>query len=68
MELIAHQSGWDEALVLLSPVLLFVVLRMLERRRRRSRGVESTDTSAGAGDGGADSTVDRSATRADEGD
>lgn len=34
--LLAHQGGWDEFLVLLSPVVLFAILRMLERRRRPS--------------------------------
>lgn len=32
--LLAHQGGWDEFLVLLSPVVLFAILRTLERRRR----------------------------------
>lgn len=69
MELIAHQSGWDEALVLLSPVLLFVLLRMLERRRRRSRAAERGATSAGASGGRAGvGDGERSVTPADEGD
>lgn len=69
MELIAHQSGWDEALLLLSPVLLFVALRMLERRRRRSREAERADASGGAGDGRAGVGDDeRGVTPADEGD
>jgi hypothetical protein len=41
--LLAHQGGWDEFLVLLSPVVLFTILRVLERRRRPS--VEVADPS-----------------------
>lgn len=32
--LLAHQGGWDEALVLVAPVVLFAVIRLLEKRRR----------------------------------
>lgn len=45
---LAHGGGWDEALVLLAPVALFVALRVLERRRRR-RGREPATGRADAG-------------------
>lgn len=44
--LLAHQGGWDEVLILLSPVAVFALLRMLERRRRG--GSKSTEGDATA--------------------
>lgn len=52
---LAHGGGWDEALVLLVPVVLFVALRVLERRRRR-RGREPAAGRADAGGDGPDTS------------
>jgi hypothetical protein len=35
--LLAHQGGWDEVLVLMAPLALFVVLRILTAWRVRRR-------------------------------
>lgn len=46
---LAHQGGWDEVLILLSPVAVFALLRILERRRRGgSKSAEGDATSSEA--------------------
>lgn len=37
---LGHQGGWDEVLILLSPVAVFALLRFLERRRRSKAGAD----------------------------
>jgi hypothetical protein len=34
---LAHQGGWDEGLVVLVPIAIFVVLQLVGRRRGRTR-------------------------------
>lgn len=53
---LAHQGGWDEVLILLSPVAVFALLRMLERRRRgRSKSTEGdSSTSEAPSEGSSD--------------
>ena len=42
--LIAHQYGWDEALLFVVPVVAaVVVIRSLERRRRSERDENASD-------------------------
>lgn len=54
---LAHQGGWDEVLILLSPVAVFALLRMFERRRRgRSK---SPDAEPAPSDSPSDSPSDR---------
>lgn len=43
---LAHQGGWDEVLILLSPVAVFALLRVLERRRRRGSKSPKGDSPA----------------------
>ncbi len=43
---LAHQGGWDEVLILLSPVAVFALLRVLERRRRRGSRAGDSDSTA----------------------
>lgn len=49
---VAHQGGWDEVLILVSPLVIFAFLRYLSsRRERREAGgevdVESSPDSPG---------------------
>lgn len=43
---LAHQGGWDEVAILLSPVAVFALLRVLERRRRRGSKSSQGDSTA----------------------
>lgn len=45
---LAHQGGWDEVLILLSPVAVFALLRVLERRRRGSKAADTDSTASDA--------------------
>lgn len=47
---LAHQGGWDEALMVLAPLaLLFLLLRIANRRAKAQ--FEASAEQAGAGDG-----------------
>lgn len=49
---LGHQGGWDEVLILLSPVAVFVLLRFLERRRRsKAATAPSSDDEGSSGTG-----------------
>jgi hypothetical protein len=40
IRLLAHQGGWDEALLFLTPLAIaFIVINAFERRGRRQRGM-----------------------------
>lgn len=47
--LLAHQGGWDEALIVLAPLLLFAGLLLVARRR-----VEQMETDPDGDDGDGD--------------
>ena len=49
----AHQGGWDEMLMVLTPVGLFVYLLWLANRRAEARLAEQTPKSADAPRAGA---------------
>lgn len=36
-----HQGGWDEMLIVAAPILLFIVIRWVARRRERRSEDES---------------------------
>jgi hypothetical protein len=43
---LAHQGGWDEMAFVLVPVLVFVTLQWLSRRKRREAGGDPEGPSA----------------------
>lgn len=49
---LAHQGGWDEALMVLVPIGLFIaVLSVANRRAKRLQSERSGDADTGAGIG-----------------
>jgi hypothetical protein len=43
---LAHQGGWDEALFVLVPLLVFLVLQWLNRRKDRQQSSKGEGPSA----------------------
>lgn len=43
---LAHQGGWDEMLFVLVPLLVFVILQWLNRRKARQQSDEGEGPSA----------------------
>ncbi|HLG01669.1 MAG TPA: hypothetical protein VI916_14460 [Acidimicrobiia bacterium] len=48
LRLVAHQGGWDEAIVLVGPVVLFALVRFLDRRRPPAPPAPSSSASSPA--------------------
>jgi hypothetical protein len=47
--LLAHQGGWDEALLIGGPILIIVLLLRIAKRRVDAAYAESADVSHGTG-------------------
>jgi hypothetical protein len=50
--LLAHQGGWDEALVVLAPMLVFFGLLFVANRRARAEEAEESEQAEDVEDSG----------------
>ncbi len=57
--LLAHQGGWDEALLIAGPIVVIAGLLVLAKRRVDAMARDRSSEAAGTDDTGSDGAADR---------